>query len=102
MREAQKSIAEWSDTILNIAQLRGSQGRLSDAVEAAKLVPSGTAAHANAQKAIATWKGKPPNSEKRLTIFRRQFPIFSHLSPYPFPVRKEGEIFPFFFSPLPL
>ncbi|MDB9510428.1 caspase family protein [Kamptonema animale CS-326] len=62
--EAQKSIAEWSDTILNIAQLRGSQGRLSDAVEAAKLVPSGTAAHANAQKAIATWKGRLQTQKK--------------------------------------
>ncbi|MDF0556627.1 caspase family protein [Kamptonema sp. UHCC 0994] len=56
--EAQKSVGQWSDTILNIAQLRGSQGRLSDAVEAAKLVPSGTSAYANAQKAIATWKTK--------------------------------------------
>lgn len=56
--EAQKLIAEWSDVILNIAQLRASQGRLADAIEAGKLVPKGTAAYTPAQKAIADWQQK--------------------------------------------
>ncbi|OCR02585.1 peptidase C14 [Oscillatoriales cyanobacterium USR001] len=62
--QAQKLISDWSDTILNIAQLRGSQGRLTDAIEAAKLVPSGTPAYANAQKAIGTWKEKLQSKKK--------------------------------------
>ncbi|HLO47707.1 MAG TPA: peptidase C14, partial [Kamptonema sp.] len=62
--DAQKLIGEWSDTILNIAQLRGSQGRLSDAIEAAKLVPSGTSAYATAQKSISTWKSKLEGQKK--------------------------------------
>jgi len=62
--QAQKLIGEWSDTILNIAQLRGSQGRFADAIEAAKLVPSGTPAYATSQKAIATWKTKLQTKKK--------------------------------------
>lgn len=62
--EAQKLIAEWSDVILNIAQLRASQGRFSDAIEAGALVPKGTVAYAPAQKAIADWKRKLPSQKK--------------------------------------
>ncbi|TAE93486.1 MAG: peptidase C14 [Oscillatoriales cyanobacterium] len=40
--EAQQLIGEWSGAILKIAQLRASQGKLKEAVEAASLVPSGT------------------------------------------------------------
>jgi hypothetical protein len=62
--QAQKLITDWSDTILNIAQLRGSQGRLTEAIDAAKLVPSGTPAYANAQKAIVNWKEKLQGKKK--------------------------------------
>ncbi len=56
--EAQRLSGEWSETILKIAQLRSSQGKLKDAVEAASLVPSGTKSYKPAQKAIAEWKNK--------------------------------------------
>ncbi|TAG94393.1 MAG: peptidase C14 [Oscillatoriales cyanobacterium] len=56
--EAQRLSGEWSETILKIAQLRSSQGKLKDAVEAASLVPSGTKSYKPAQKAIAEWKSK--------------------------------------------
>jgi hypothetical protein len=56
--EAQQLIGEWSETILKIAQLRGSQGKLKEAVEAASLVPSGTKSYQQAQKNIANWKTK--------------------------------------------
>ncbi|MEG3860389.1 caspase family protein [Microcoleus sp. herbarium12] len=62
--EAQQLIGEWSDTILKIAQLRGSQGRLKEAVEAASLVPSGTKSYQPAQAAIATWKTKLQRPKK--------------------------------------
>ena len=56
--EAQRLTGEWSETILKIAQLRSSQGKLKDAVESASLVPSGTKSYKPAQKAIAEWKNK--------------------------------------------
>jgi Caspase domain len=56
--ESQRLTGEWSETILKIAQLRSSQGKLKDAVEAASLVPSGTKSYKPAQKAIAEWKSK--------------------------------------------
>jgi hypothetical protein len=56
--EAQRLTGEWSETILKIAQLRSSQGKLKDAVESASLVPSGTKSYQPAQKAIAEWKTK--------------------------------------------
>ncbi|MDQ2099591.1 MAG: caspase family protein [Tychonema bourrellyi B0820] len=56
--EAQRLTGEWSETILKIAQLRSSQGKLKDAVESASLVPSGTKSYQRAQKAIAEWKSK--------------------------------------------
>ena len=56
--EAQRLTGEWSETILKIAQLRSSQGKLKDAVESASLVPSGTKSYKPAQKAIAEWKSK--------------------------------------------
>ncbi|WP_293129730.1 caspase family protein [Microcoleus sp. bin38.metabat.b11b12b14.051] len=62
--EAQQLIGEWSDTILKIAQLRSSQGRLKEAVEAASLVPSGTKSYQTAQAAIATWKTKLQRQKK--------------------------------------
>ena len=55
---AQLLVGEWSEAILKIAQLRSSQGKLKQAVEAASLVPSGTKSYQPAQKAIANWKAK--------------------------------------------
>ena len=62
--EAQQLIGEWSETILKIAQLRGSQGKLKEAVEAASLVPSGTKSYQQAQKNIANWKTKLQGQKK--------------------------------------
>jgi hypothetical protein len=62
--EAQQLIGEWSGAILKIAQLRGSQGKLKDAVETASLVPSGTKSYEPAQKAIANWKTKLQRQKK--------------------------------------
>lgn len=63
--EAQQLIGQWSETILKIAQLRGSQGKLKEAVEAASLVPSGTKSYQQAQKNIANWKTKLQGQKKR-------------------------------------
>lgn len=62
--EAQQLIGGWSETILKIAQLRSSQGKLKEAVEAASLVPSGTKSYQQAQKYIANWKTKVPGQKK--------------------------------------
>jgi hypothetical protein len=62
--EAQRSIGEWSETVLKIAQLRASQGKLKDAVAAAKLVPSDTKSFDLAQKAIADWQTKLEGQKK--------------------------------------
>lgn len=62
--EAQQLIGQWSETILKIAQLRGSQGKLKEAVEAASLVPSGTKSYQQAQKNIANWKTKLQGQKK--------------------------------------
>ncbi|MEG4576159.1 caspase family protein [Microcoleus sp. N3A4] len=62
--EAQQLIGEWSESILKIAQLRGSQGKLKEAVEAASLVPSGTKSYQPAQKEIANWKTKLQRQKK--------------------------------------
>ena len=57
--EAQKSIALWSQTILNLGQKRASEGNLKAAIDTASLVPAKTPAHAKAQQAIAQWKKQP-------------------------------------------
>ncbi|MBD1829307.1 caspase family protein [Microcoleus vaginatus GB1-A2] len=62
--EAQQLIGEWSETILKIAQLRSSQGKLKEAVEAASLVPSGTKSYQQAQKYITNWKTKVQSQKK--------------------------------------
>ncbi len=62
--ESQRLTGEWSETILKIAQLRSSQGKLKDAVEAASLVPSGTKSYQPARKAIADWKSKLKQNKK--------------------------------------
>ncbi|MEG4798965.1 caspase family protein [Microcoleus sp. ARI1-B5] len=62
--EAQQLIGQWSEAILKIAQLRGSQGRLKEAVEAAELVPSGTKSYQPAKAAIGNWKAKLQRQKK--------------------------------------
>lgn len=62
--EAQQLIGEWSETILKIAQLRGSQGKLKEAVETASLVPSGAKSYQQAQKYMANWKTKLQGQKK--------------------------------------
>lgn len=54
--EAQKLIADWSDTIFKIAQLRADRRNFNEAIRAAELVPPATPAYDTAQKAIADWK----------------------------------------------
>jgi Caspase domain len=63
-QEAQKSIGEWSESILKIAQSRASQGRLKDAVTAASLVPADAKSYDRAQKAIAGWKTRLQGQQK--------------------------------------
>ncbi len=62
--EARRLIANWSDTIFNIALLRAERGNFSEAIRAAELVPPATPAYDRAQKAIADWKIKQRAKEK--------------------------------------
>ncbi|MGL5064023.1 MAG: caspase family protein [Microcoleus sp.] len=62
--EAQQSIANWSESILKIAQLRASSGKLKEAVAAASLVPADTQSYDRAQKAISEWKAKLDRQKK--------------------------------------
>lgn len=57
--DAQKSIAQWSQSILTLAQKRASAGDFTGAIDTASLVPKGTPARAKAQQAIAEWKKQP-------------------------------------------
>lgn len=54
--EAQQLIAQWSQTILDIARSRYSRGKLSAAIEIASSVPPETPAYPDAVAAIAQWK----------------------------------------------
>lgn len=62
--EARRLIANWSDTIFNIALLRAERGNFSEAIRAAELVPPATPAYDRAQKAIADWKIQQRAKEK--------------------------------------
>ncbi|MDY6804311.1 MAG: caspase family protein [Cyanobacteriota bacterium] len=62
--EARQLIANWSDTIFNIALLRAERGNFSEAIRAAELVPAATPTYETAQKAIADWKIKQRTQEK--------------------------------------
>ena len=57
--EAQKSIAQWSQSILTLAQKRASAGDFTGAIDTASLVPKGTPAYPKAKQAIAEWKKQP-------------------------------------------
>ncbi|MCL1466616.1 caspase family protein [Argonema galeatum] len=54
--EAQKSIAQWSQTILQLAQKRASEGNFIVAIDTASLVPKNTPAYPKSRLAIAQWK----------------------------------------------
>ena len=54
--ESQRLIAQWSQTIFEIAQYRAAQGRRKAAIQTATLVPEKAPIHTTAQKAIALWQ----------------------------------------------
>ncbi len=54
---AQGLIDEWSQKMLSIAQARAAQGRNDAAIQAARLIPKGTAAYEQAQSDIQRWGG---------------------------------------------
>ena len=56
---AQRLADDWSERIFSIAQARAAQGRQQAAVQAAVLVPAGTAAYEPAQQAIRRWQAEP-------------------------------------------
>ncbi|NEP16321.1 MAG: hypothetical protein F6J97_05375 [Leptolyngbya sp. SIO4C1] len=55
---AQQLIDDWSQKMLSIARARAAQGRNQDAIQAAILIPRGTAAYDQAQTDIARWRGE--------------------------------------------
>jgi uncharacterized caspase-like protein len=55
---AQKSINQWSQQILDIANARAANGDVKSAISTATLVPEGTAAYTKAQDAIQKWQKK--------------------------------------------
>ena len=62
--EAQKLIAQWSNTIFNIAKVRAKNKNLSEAILAGELVPPGTPAYESAQKELADWKSQIQTKKK--------------------------------------
>ncbi|MBR8837562.1 MAG: caspase family protein [Stigonema ocellatum SAG 48.90 = DSM 106950] len=56
--DAQKSINQWSQKILDMATRRADQGELNAAIETALLVPEGTEAYNRAQEAVQKWQKK--------------------------------------------
>lgn len=54
--EAKKLTAQWSQTILSLAQARASQGFTNAAIQTASLVPNNTPAYPKAKAAIDQWK----------------------------------------------
>jgi hypothetical protein len=55
---AQALIDDWSQKMLSIAQARAAQGKTSEAINAATLIPKGTAAYDQAQADITRWQGQ--------------------------------------------
>lgn len=54
--EAQKLIAQWSQTIYSLALNRASGGNLQAGIDTASLIPPNTPAYAKAKQAMAKWK----------------------------------------------
>jgi len=62
--QAQRSIATWSQVILDLAEGRAGQGNLTSAIAAARLVPpSNPEVYSAAQQAIAQWQQQQTNQE---------------------------------------
>jgi uncharacterized caspase-like protein len=62
--QAQRSIATWSQVILDLAEGRAGQGNLNSAIAAARLVPSTSPeVYSAAQQAIAQWQQQQTNQE---------------------------------------
>ncbi|MEM8807429.1 MAG: caspase family protein [Cyanobacteria bacterium P01_G01_bin.38] len=55
---AQALIDDWSQKMLSIARARAAQGRVGDAIQAAALIPRGTAAYDQARSDISRWQGE--------------------------------------------
>jgi hypothetical protein len=55
---AQPLIEKWSQQIYQLAQVRGTQGQFSLAIQTAQLIPDYTLAYDQAQRAIAQWQNK--------------------------------------------
>ncbi|MEM9165268.1 MAG: peptidase C14, partial [Cyanobacteria bacterium P01_F01_bin.4] len=55
---AQALIDDWSQKMLSIARARAAQGRVGDAIQAAELIPRGTAAYEQARSDISRWQGE--------------------------------------------
>lgn len=53
--EAQKLINDWSETILQIANLRATRNKFDEAIMAAELVPADSPSYDKAQRAITNW-----------------------------------------------
>ncbi|MDF5730181.1 MAG: caspase family protein [Rhizonema sp. PD38] len=56
--DAQKSIDQWSQKILNLANRRANHGEFKAAIETATLVPEGTTAYKQAREATQKWQNK--------------------------------------------
>ncbi|MFB2978969.1 caspase family protein [Microseira sp. BLCC-F43] len=54
--EAKQLTNQWSQSILNLAQSRASEGFINQAIETASLVPNNTPAYPKAKAAIEQWK----------------------------------------------
>ncbi|NWF58527.1 MAG: caspase family protein [Fischerella sp.] len=56
--EAQKSMNQWSETILKLAMRRASRGQFKAAIQTAALVPEGTSAYNKAQQELQKWQSQ--------------------------------------------
>jgi tetratricopeptide (TPR) repeat protein len=54
--EAKNLTSQWSQSILNLAQARASEGSFDQAIQTASLIPSNTPAYPKAKVAIEQWK----------------------------------------------
>ena len=56
--DAQRLITDWTGTMLSIARDRADRGLFFGAIEAAELIPEGTANYEQAQAEIRRWTGE--------------------------------------------
>lgn len=62
--EAKQLTNQWSQSILNLAQSRASEGAFDQAIQTASLVPNNTPAYPKAKAAIEQWKRQLSESKK--------------------------------------